>query len=153
MKCIIRRPQEVEVKTLVAYLGNIIEIFEIYYEGIKIGKEEFASYDDLKAKYPSICAFFDRDTIVLHIDVDTGKVLNWPDELGSFDFNDFKIVDTGYYKLLDDKSDEIVSYEGYVPDCIGEWGDYLNFEIIDGVINDWEFGEKDVESFFSELEG
>lgn len=152
MKCIIRRPQEVEVKTLVAYLGNIIERFENYSEGIKIGEDEFASYDDLKAKYPSICAFFDMDTIVLYIDVDSGKVMNWPEGLGSCSFYDIKIVDTGYYKLLDADSNEVVSYEGYVPDCIGEWGDYLNFEIIDGVINDWEFGEKDVVSFFSEVE-
>lgn len=152
MKCIIRRPQEVEVKTLVAYLGDIIEEFEIYYEGIKIGKEEFASYDELKDKYPSICGFFDMDTIVLEIDVDSGKVLNWPEELGSCSFYNFKIVDTGYYKLLDADGNEVVSYEGYVPSCIGEWGDYLNFEIINGVINDWEFGEKDVISFCSEVE-
>jgi hypothetical protein len=152
MKCTIKRPQEVNVKTLVAYLGTIVEEIETYYNEIKIGNQTFNSYEELFNTYPSICAFFDRDTIVLHIDIDTGKVLNWPDELGSYDFNDFKIVDTGYYKLLDDKGDEIVSYEGYVPNCIGEWGDYLNFEIEDGYIVGWEFTEDDVTSILSEAD-
>ena len=53
-----------------------------------------------------------------------------------------KVRDEGTYKLYDEQYNEIVSYQGYVPDilsCIDKgYGDYLSMNILpDGHIDNW----------------
>lgn len=88
--------------------------------------------------------------LYLNIDVETGKVLNWPENF-KLDFHDLKIVDEGEYILYDEIGNEIVGYIGYVPNCIGRggYGDYLEFEIDENSnIDEFEFDESDLEEFF-----
>ena len=59
------------------------------------------------------------------------------------------------YSLYDENGNEIVRYNGYVPNCIGEggYGDYLEFEIDEnGYIVDWFFAKSDLEEFFENAE-
>lgn len=96
-----------------------------------------------------VCGILNGDTISLEIDIDTGKVTNWPKNCPT-DFHDIKIVDTGNYWLVDDNADLVVGYTGYVPSCLGEggYGDYLEFEIDENsYIVDWSFGQEDYDEF------
>ncbi len=73
------------------------------------------------------------------IDLDTKKILNWP-EGKSLSFKDMKICDEGIYILLDENKDEITRIEGYVPNNLlpGDYGDYLSLTISeDGTITNW----------------
>lgn len=142
---------ELQVKTtanivcLQAALGDI----ESYFcDGFQIGNKLYYSLNELWEDHPSVvCGHgFTGDTIFLEIDIDSGKVTNWPKNC-PVDFHDIKIVDTGHYGLMDDNADTIVGYSGYVPACLGG-GDYLEFEIDENsYIVDWSFGQEDCDEF------
>ena len=134
----------VEVVCLQAALGNIERYFQ---GGFQIGNKLYYSLIDLREDYPDVvCGLLNRDTISLEIDIDTGKVTNWPKNCPT-DFHDIKIVDTGNYWLVDDNADLVVGYTGYVPSCLGD-GDYLEFEIDENsyVVN-WSFDQEDCNEF------
>lgn len=145
---------ELQVRTtanivcLRAALGNIENYF---CDGFQIGNKLYYSLDDLLNEQPDIVSYLadGSQTIFLEIDIDTGEVTNWPKNCPT-DFHDIKIVDTGNYWLIDDNADMIVSYNGYVPTCLGEggWGDYLEFEIDENShIIDWSFDQEDYDEF------
>lgn len=73
------------------------------------------------------------------IDIDNGKILNWPD--GEKAHLNVKVCDNGSYYLLDENSDIILSLENeYVPNKIlpGSYGDYINIHINEfGTITNW----------------
>lgn len=79
------------------------------------------------------------DRICFFVDVDTGKIRHYPGDCAFHLFE--KVVDRGYYWLLDDKFQIILSIENdYVPNKLipGEYGDYVNLNIDDnGVITNW----------------
>ena len=117
------------------------------------------TYDDIvefSQSYPNMFIIdeFGYRKLFLHIDIETGKVYNWP-ENHKMDFYDVKIVDEGEYAICDECRNEIIRYNGYVPNCIGEggYGDYLEFEIDEnGYIVDWNFTKEDLEEFFENAE-
>lgn len=89
----------------------------------------------------------------LLVDVDTGKVENWPADAGALDLY-CKPRDGGTYRLigLDDKV--ITTLDSYVPNSVipGDYGDYIGLKIdASGVIQNWPkdpdfgvfFGEED----------
>jgi hypothetical protein len=74
------------------------------------------------------------------IDIDEGIIINWKQGVTA-DVN-YKVCDDGIYILLDDKKNEIVKVESYVPNLlsIDDWGDgdYINLTIDeDGKIENW----------------
>jgi hypothetical protein len=80
-----------------------------------------------------------RDMWNATIDVDTHKILDWPQgKTGEFYM---KICDQGSYFLLDSDKKVITSIEGdYVPNSLlpGEYGDYLEMKIgEDGTVLNW----------------
>lgn len=78
------------------------------------------------------------------IDVDKGQIVDWPK--GTIADVHYKICDDGLYALLDKNRNVIIEVESYVPDCIGEYGDYIIMQINeDGLIKDFYFDEDDVE--------
>lgn len=82
------------------------------------------------------------------IDIDNGKISNWP--LGVEAKLYYKVVDEFSCKLLDDNSDIIISYNGYVPPCMAiddeGYGDYIYITIDNnGYIKDWNFSELDID--------
>lgn len=134
----------VDIVCLQAALGNIERYFQ---DGFQIGNKLYYSLIDLQEDYPDVvCRLLNGDTIDLEIDIDTGKVNNWPKNCPT-DFHDIKISDTGNYWLVDDNADLVVGYTGYVPACLGD-GDYLEFEIDENsYIVDWSFDQEDCDEF------
>lgn len=75
------------------------------------------------------------------IEVDTGKILEWPQgQIGEFYL---KVVDEGFYYLLNENQKIIASIEqDYVPNRLlpptDGYGDYINFKIDEnGIITNW----------------
>jgi hypothetical protein len=73
----------------------------------------------------------------LIIDLHTGQIRMWPKGVTCKAFS--KVCDDGRYELLD-KDGKVITYkEGYVPDMIGSYGDYLDIYVDgDGFIRDFE---------------
>lgn len=82
------------------------------------------------------------------IDVETGIIINW--EQGKKADIHYKICDDGDYYLLDENNDVLVEKDGYVPDCLAiddsGYGDYIILKVDEnGLINNWNFSNSDVE--------
>ena len=133
---------------LQAELGDI----EFYFQdGFQIGNKLYYSLNEVLEDYPDMVSSYLPlgHTLFLEIDIDTGKVINWPKNCPT-DFHDIKIVDTGHYWLIDDNADMVTGYSGYVPSCLGGggYGDYLEFEIDEtSHIVDWGFCQEDYDEF------
>lgn len=73
------------------------------------------------------------------IEVDTGKILNWPQGV-SGEMN-MKVCDEGSYYLLDESGEILKSIEqDYAPNSFipGEYGDYISLNINEeGIITNW----------------
>lgn len=73
------------------------------------------------------------------VDIDTGKIREWPPEkTGLFEIHE-KVVDEGIYELIDGSGVQVaILHHEYVPDVVpGEYGDYVVMTILDGVIKNW----------------
>ena len=74
------------------------------------------------------------------IDLDTGRIRNWPD--GVVASVHYKVCDAGVYELLDAQDRTIAVRDGYVPDILSPaesgYGDYIILNIGgDGVLAEW----------------
>jgi len=157
MKVKVVKEVEVNAKYLYCYLGDYMYLEDLNFMDMDVVNEVASMDDDLDAflkRWPSLNAMrYNQDYkgICLKIDVDNGKVVNWPEDLHEVHFINVKIVDSGIYVLTEENGNKIVSKEGYVPDCLqieeNGYGDYLEF-VVDknGVIIDWSFNQKDLES-------
>lgn len=82
--------------------------------------------------------------LTLTIDIETGNCCLWGGSCLRHDFKVYsKVRDEGTYRLLDENHQEIIKYQGYVPDilsCIDNgWGDYLSMIIHpNGDIDNWD---------------
>ena len=73
------------------------------------------------------------------IDIKTGIVHNWPKDQSADLY--MKVCDEGSYHLLDEEYNTIKSIvNDYVPHGIipGEYGDYVDLKIVEGVITNWK---------------
>lgn len=78
------------------------------------------------------------------IDVERGCIVDWPK--GTTAHVHYKVCDEGVYHLLDPLKNIIISVESYVPDCIGEYGDYIVMDIDEeGNIDGFRFTDDDVD--------
>lgn len=103
--------------------------------------------EDMPNDYP----FRKGDTWSISVEIDTGKIVGWPEGIEPREIY-MKVVDEGVYRLLDDEGRGIVEYEGYAPHCMipGQYGDYIDFKIDEkGVITNWPKNPS-VEDFFAE---
>lgn len=74
------------------------------------------------------------------IDLDTGRIRNWPD--GVVASVHYKVCDAGVYELLDAQDRTIAVRDGYVPAVLSPggsgYGDYIIMDIGgDGVLAEW----------------
>lgn len=89
------------------------------------------------------------------VDIETGKIKDWPKVEWSEDFDLYmKVCDCGVYKLLDADMFVLGETDGYVPHGVvpGEYGDYIHLIIQEnGKIKNWK-GKRDirVRAFFEE---
>lgn len=75
------------------------------------------------------------------IEIETGKIIDWPQ--GQTGDMHMKVVDEGFYELLDEDDNVVVSRKGdYVPNKLlppyDGFGDYVHFKINEqGIITNW----------------
>jgi len=161
MELIVKKKVDVTGWFLKAFLGNLVEWWRE--EPFLFNGKEYTSIDDFEKDYPYLVdiqpPYYRSDpkegtkTIKLCIDLRTGKVLNWPEGI-NFDFNNYKLVDTGRYEIHRQKGELQVGYTGYVPRCFSiddaGYGDYLQFRIQDAHIVDWDFNQDNYDEFEEE---
>ena len=76
------------------------------------------------------------------VDVDTGRILDWPDSKLYVKVN-MRAIDTGSYDFYDKDDNKIYEEQGYVPDFLGisspAYGDDICFDTdANGFILDWK---------------
>ena len=104
--------------------------------------------------------YHESDYWEIIIDLDEGKVLNWPE--GFCLDTHYKICDDGEYVFLDKDMNEIVNItkiyqQYYVPDFLSiednGYGDYVYIDINgDGTIKDFNKMKSEIESYFSNID-
>lgn len=126
---------KVEIKTTKTYNVKYITFnIPIYYGDLNWSEKDNEFCD----KYYS-----NADLLSIRIDIENGLVIGWADQELNDVFSIYtKVRDEGTYRLYDDQGNEIVSYQGYVPDilsCVDKgYGDYLSMDISpDGRIDKW----------------
>ena len=104
--------------------------------------------EELGKRFPIL----DGRTWTAVVDVETGRIQDW-NQSGEFSLCD-KVRDGGTYELLSPSGSVVGRIEeNYVPNRLvpGEYGDYIELHIKDGVVTNWpktpEFG-----AFFGEEE-
>lgn len=79
------------------------------------------------------------DTLTLSVEIDTGKIAAWPEQWTAANIH-MKVCDEGTYTLYSPDGTLIKRLEGeYVPHGLvpGEYGDYVDLKIADGIITNW----------------
>lgn len=156
MKATIKAEKEFDIKYLkidanVRYwqdseINGIPDIDFMETEGIGVPRMPFA--EKVKDK-PETHIMSDHYRWKPTIDVDEGRIINWP--IGTTANVCYKVCDEGIYYLLDKEMNEILKVESYVPDCIGTYGDYIEMNIDEnGYIEDFSFDHDDVDNMIEE---
>ena len=134
MKAIVKRPQEITITHIKIRLP------------VNYGEEDIPNDFPLRS----------GDVWEARVNIDTGKIENWPDDPRFRECSlDMKVCDGGTYVLYSyfgDYWDEIAKQEQeYVPHGVipGEYGDYVELHIKNGVITNWP-EKPDVRVFFGE---
>ena len=86
----------------------------------------------------------------IKIDVNNGRIEGWP--AGNTANVHYKVCDEGNYRLTDVNGDTVMECENeYVPECIGEYGDYIVMDIdANGYIEDFSFDQRDLDNLAEE---
>ena len=102
--------------------------------------------EDMPSDYP----FRKGDMWGPQIEIDTGRIVGWPENIKANKLY-IKVRDNGLYILLDESWNIIASIsDDYVPNGVipGEYGDYIEMDIDEnGVILNWP-DNPDVSAFF-----
>ena len=79
------------------------------------------------------------------IDLEEGVITGWPE--GVTAHVHYKVCDEGVYTFFDTGMNEVIKVESYVPDFIGEFGDYIIMDVSgDGKIDNFKFTSTDMEN-------
>ncbi len=103
---------------------------------------EDSNVNDVSDEEGDLMPFREGDSWCPIIEVDTGKIVDWP--IGTTAEVHYKICDDGSYYLCDQGGSPFKSIEDdYVPDCLcpngGGYGDYIILSIDEnGIIGDWK---------------
>lgn len=160
MELTIKKKVDVSGWYLKVFLGNITKWWEE--DLFEFNGKEYTNIDEFEQDYPYLVGvqppYYRSDpkegvkTIILCIDLRTGEVFNWPGGI-NFNFNDYKLVDTGRYEIYQLDGELQVGYTGYVPGCLSiddsGYGDYLQFRIEDRHVVDWNFDQ----DYYDEIAG
>ena len=129
------------------------KINSVKYLAISVGEEDCD--DGVKAFDKQGNIITDRKDIPLNygnfnlkIDVDNGKIIDWPKKKISVKVY-MRAKDTGFYNYYDKNNKLIYEESGYVPDFLGinnpAYGDDINFDTdLDGFILKWK--EKNIKA-------
>ena len=110
--------------------------------------------DDVPQHFPCLIG---TERIKLNVNLMSGEILNWPKN-NNTDYNLYiKVCDRGSYTISGyDADGNFVNREienDYVPNDIipGEFGDYIDLKISNGIITNW-YEEPSLNQFFAEDE-
>lgn len=117
MKVTVKKPVTINIKTIRIIVA------------VRYGDE------DMPFDFP----FRNDDTWDISVDVDTGKIMDWPQGV-EYDLH-MKVCDCGSYWLYDENGEQVgANGEDYAPNTIvpGSYGDYIEMKIAaDGTITNW----------------
>ena len=127
-----------KVKYVMVYVGNEEDDY-----GVETYRENGEKVDMLEEKVP-----LNYGNFGFTLDVDTGKILDWPATKLYVKVH-LRAIDTGFYTFCDKDKNKIYEINGYVPDFFGisspGYGDCINFDTdVNGFILDWK--EKDIKN-------
>ena len=119
---------------------------EINITGIQMVLAVRYEEDDIPNDFPGRSG----EILKMDVEIDTGKILDWPE---GKDFDLFmKVTDCGTYTLFDSDGKRVKTLTNdYVPHGVvpGEYGDYVKFDIKNGIITNWP-KNPDLKDFFPE---
>lgn len=154
MKVRMMIPHTYDVTTLKVDLGVR------YWKDGEINGEDDISYEEQKAGEAPRMPFaekMDRVTgatphgayrLRMFIDLNTHSVIGWPK--GTTAKLHYKICDDGEYTIFDKDGNEIACVQSYVPEFLGEYGDYFIMDIDqDGEIANFNPTSYDIEDMVS----
>ena len=121
-----------KVKYLSVCVGN-----EDCDDGVEIFRENGEKLDPFDDEAPLYYGNFH-----FTVDVDTGRILDWPDAKLYAEVN-MRAIDTGSYDFWDKDDNKIYEEQGYVPDFLGissqAYGDDICFDTdVNGYILGWK---------------
>lgn len=113
---------------------------------------EDASVNDIDDEDGTLIPHRKGDNWDITIDLDTGKIENWPADKKAYIH--YKVCDAGTYQLLNEQRELVKEIDGYVPKILSPggsgYGDYVIMDIDEtGQIAKWRV---DLESF-DDVEG
>ena len=128
MKALIKKQVEVDMKLLKVDAG--------------VRYWEDATVNGVEDETGELIPFKEGDRWVPVIDIESGKVLNWP--IGTIANIHYKVCDDGIYTLEDVNGIDVVVLDGYVPGTLSPvqdgYGDYIIMNIDgEGNIEYWKF--------------
>ena len=158
MKINIIKPVEIEAKFLKVRAGVRYPEDSEFIEAENDRKVNYISDDEENPKMPFMEAendkyghkkFYWTPTI----DLENGVIVNWPKGVKVHVF--YKVCDDFECTVYDEYDNEVLHYEGYVPDFMSieeeGYGDYINM-IIDenGCIQNWNITSSDIQSLMED---
>lgn len=128
MKLKIKKEVEVDVKTLHVRAG--------------VRYWEDATINGIEDEQGNLIPCRDNDDWKPIINIETGQITNW--EQGKTADIHYKVCDDGDYYLKDEKDEEVIHSEGYVPEILcpeeNGYGDYIIMKVDEnGFIKNWKF--------------
>lgn len=169
MKVTVTIPREIDIKYLRATMGVRYWVNCDYSDdGGKTWYEDFDDTDEESERIKSIVpcvikkdiGYKENDYWELIIDLDRGRVLNWPNGFCIKTY--FKVCDDGEYVFLDENMNELINItkqygQYYVPDFLAledsGYGDYVIINIdADGNIEHFNQMKEEICEYFDNLE-
>ena len=158
MKINIIKPVEIEAKFLKVRAGVRYPEDSEFIEAENDRKVNYISDDEENPKMPFIEVEYDKCGHKKFywtptIDLENGVIVNWPKGVKVHVF--YKVCDDFECTVYDEYDNEVLHYEGYVPDFMAieeeGYGDYINM-IIDenGCIQKWNITSSDIQSLMED---
>jgi len=169
MKVTVTVPRKIDIKYLRATMGVRYWVDCDYSDDG--GTTWFGDFDDtdeeserIKSIVPCVIkkdiGYRENDYWELIIDLDQGRVLNWPK--GFCIKTHYKVCDDGEYIFLDENKKEVVNItdeydQCYVPDFLAiednGYGDYVYINIDgDGKIEHFDVMKREIENYFADID-
>ena len=158
MKINIIKPVEIEAKFLKVRAGVRYPEDSEFIDAENDRKVNYISNDEENPKMPFMEVEYDKYGHKKFywtptIDLENGVIVNWPKGVKVHVF--YKVCDDFECTVYDEYDNEVLHYEGYVPDFMSieeeGYGDYIDM-IIDenGCIQDWNITSSDIQSLMED---
>ena len=158
MKINIIKPVEIETKFLEVRAGVRYPEDSEFIEVENDRKVNYISDDEENPKMPFMEVEYDKYGHKKFywtptIDLENGVIVNWPKGVKVHVF--YKVCDDFECTVYDEYDNEVLHYEGYVPDFMSieeeGYGDYIDMIIVEiGCIEDWKITSSDIQSLMED---